>query len=99
MATGQNQSELATVVSTLAIAALFVPMQARVQAVIDRRFYRRKYDAAQTLAAFAATARDEADLDQLAARLMGVVDETIQPAQASLWLKPAGTEGELRARD
>jgi hypothetical protein len=61
-----------------------------VQAFIDRRFYRRKYDTALTLAAFAATARDETDLGQLSARLVGVVDETVQPASVGLWLRKEG---------
>jgi hypothetical protein len=85
--TGQRQSELVTVLSTLAIAALFGPVQRRVQAGIDRRFYRRKYDAAQTLSAFAAGARDETDLARLSERLCGVVDETMQPASVGLWLR------------
>jgi hypothetical protein len=87
--TGDAQSPLVTVVSTLAIAGLFFPLRARVQAFIDRRFYRRKVDAARTLAAFAATARDETDLEQLSARLVQVVDQTMQPAHVSAWLKQA----------
>jgi hypothetical protein len=90
--TGKTQSELVTVVSTLAIAALFVPLHQRVQDFIDRRSYRRKYDAAKTLAAFAASMRDETDLDKLTERLVSVVDETIQPASVSVWLRPTKIE-------
>jgi hypothetical protein len=85
--TGEARSELVSVISTLGIAVLFAPLRHRVQATIDRRFYRRKYDAARTLAAFAAAARDETDLERLSQRLVGVVDETMQPAHVSLWLR------------
>ncbi len=87
--TGEN-SQIAIVASTLSIAALFAPLRQRVQTFIDRRFYRRKYDAVQMLAAFGATARDETDLDRLAGRLVAIVQETMQPAQVLLWMKPAG---------
>jgi hypothetical protein len=91
--TGQSQNQLVTVVSTLVIAALFVPLRQRVQGFIDRRFYRRRYDAARTLAAFGAAARDEVELDRLSEHLLGVVDETLQPASVELWLRsnPAWT--------
>ncbi len=83
-----GDSAPAVVLSTLLIAALFLPLRRRVQDVIDRRFFRRKYDAEKVLARFAATARDETDLDALTAELVRVIQETMQPEQVSVWLVP-----------
>jgi hypothetical protein len=85
--TGEGQPQLVTVLSTLTIAALFLPVRGRLQAFIDRRFFRKKYDAARTLASFGATLRDETNLAQLRQHMLQVVDETMQPAQVSLWLR------------
>ena len=88
-------SQLAVVASTLLIAALFNPLRWRLQAFIDRRFYRRKYDAAKTLEEFGTSLRDATDLDGLTKEVTGVIQETVQPAHVSLWLAPArGKEGD-----
>jgi hypothetical protein len=82
---GQD-SPAAIVLSTLAIAALFAPVRGRIQSFIDRRFYRRKYDAGKTVANFAALAREQIDLHELTLALVGAVRETVQPEHVSLWL-------------
>ena len=92
-----GNSAPSVVLSTLLIAALFLPLRRRVQELIDRRFFRRKYDAEKVLARFAATARDETNLDALTAELARVIQETMQPEHVSVWLRPVENEGAGRA--
>ena len=93
-----SHNPITVVASTLVSAALFQPLRFGIQRVIDRRFYRRKYNSARTLTAFSATLRDEVDLDQLSEQLLAVVEETMQPAHVSLWLRSPEQFGERNTR-
>ena len=92
-----GSSELAIIASTLVLAVLFTPLRRRIQNLIDKRFYRRKYDAAKVLAAFGVIVRDETDLERLTAEMLRVVDETVQPEFVGLWLRETQAGSTLQA--